>query len=84
MFIAWIIFAQNVCERSNFLCSDGSVRKIAHIEDDYCVETGGHSANSGVDAIVRHEVLRRHSVGIVPNLRRYRVSSSVLVSQLQV
>lgn len=66
------------------ICFDVSVRRIAHVEDDYFVETGGHSANSGVNAIVRHEVLRRHSVGIVPNLGRYRMRSSILVSQLQV
>ena len=84
VFIAWIIFAQNVCERADPICFDVSVRKIAHAGDDYCMETGGHSANSGVNAAAVHEVLRWHSVGIVPNLGRHRVRSSVLVSQLQV
>jgi len=84
VFIAWIIFAQNVCERADPICFDVSVRKIAHAGDDYCMETGGHSANSGVNAAVVHEVLRWHSVGVVPNLGRHRVRSSVLVSQLQV
>ena len=70
--------------RFMLLCFDVSVRRIAHVEDDYFVETGGHSANSGVNAIVRHEPLRKHSVGIVPNLGGYRMRSSVLVVQLQV
>ena len=84
MFIAWIIFAQNVCERANLLCFDVSVRKIAHVEDVYCVETGGHSANSGVNAIVRHDVLRRHSVGIVPNLGdiRSRLTAASMIFSL--
>jgi hypothetical protein len=56
VFIAWIIFAQNVCERANLLCFDVSVRRIAHVVDDYCVETGGHSANSSMNAVVPHEV----------------------------
>jgi hypothetical protein len=65
------------------ICSDVSVRRIARVEDDYFVETGGHSANSGVNAVVTR-YFRRQSVGIVPNLGRYRVRFSVLVSRLQV
>jgi len=77
------LFLHRMCERAKPLCFGVSVSKIAHVEDDYCVETGGHFANSSVNANFRHEVLRRHSVGIVPNLGRYRVRSSVLVSQPQ-
>jgi hypothetical protein len=73
-----------LCERTNPLGFVVSVRKIAHVEDDYCLETGGHSANNVVNAIDRHEVLRRHSMGTFPNLGRYRVRCAVLVSQLQV
>jgi len=50
VFIAWIIFAQNVCEMDNLLCFDASFRKIAHLEDAYFVEIGGHSANSALFA----------------------------------
>ena len=72
MFIMWIILAQNVCERAKPLCFDVSVVRIQVV-----------TANNSVNAIVRHEVLRRYSVGIAPNLGRYLVRSSVLVSQLQ-
>jgi hypothetical protein len=60
-----------------------AIRNIASVEDDG-LETDVRSASSGMDAIDRHEVLRRPSVGIVPILVRYRVRiSTALVPQLQ-
>jgi hypothetical protein len=53
------------------------------VEDDRPV-TDAHSVSSDMDAIDCHEVLREPSVGLVPNLVRYFVSSfTVLVPQLQ-
>jgi hypothetical protein len=61
---------------------DVAIRKIPSVEDGSLV-TDVRSANGGMDATDRYEVLRGPSVGTVKVLERYRVSSTALVPYLQ-
>jgi hypothetical protein len=62
-----------LCERAN------TFRKIAHVEDDYCVETSGHSANNFVNAIDRHEV-HSHISSELRDVRRSHFTAASVVS----
>jgi hypothetical protein len=88
----WLLWTSNINSRVQHASSfhrilskiphaqyvDAVIGRIASVGDDH-LETDVRSANTGMDVTD----LRRPSVGTVPVLVKYRVSSTALVPQLQ-